>query len=71
MSVKGWNFKLLIVVGHGFKGGRRVRLPLSAPLISNGETIQSFQRFFNLVDTCSITWSFDEIVIPADTRGSF
>ena len=31
MSVKGWNFKLLIVVGHGFKGGRRVRLPSSAP----------------------------------------
>ena len=32
MSVKGWNFKLLIAVGHGFEGGRRVRLPSSAPL---------------------------------------
>lgn len=31
MSVKGWNFKLLIAVGHGFEGGRRVRLPSSAP----------------------------------------
>lgn len=31
MSVKGWNFKLLIAVGHGSKRGRRVRLPSSAP----------------------------------------
>ena len=31
MSVKGWNSKLLIVAEHDSKGGRRVRLPSSAP----------------------------------------
>ena len=47
MSVKGWNFKLLIVVGHGSKGGRRVRLPSSAPLKTLG--IPTIPRVFNLV----------------------
>lgn len=36
MSVKGWNFKLLIAVGHGSKRGRRVRLPSSAPFETLG-----------------------------------
>ena len=36
MSVKGWNFKLLIVAEHDSKGGRRVRLPSSAPFETLG-----------------------------------
>lgn len=46
MSVKGWNFKLLIVVGHGSKGGRRVRLPSSAPFETLG--IVGISRVFLL-----------------------
>lgn len=46
MSVKGWNFKLLIDVGHGSKGGRRVRLPSSAPFETLG--IVGISRVFLL-----------------------
>ena len=61
MSVKGWNFKLLIVAWHGFEGGRRVRLPSSAPfetlgiatiprvLLSLGNLRNATQRRFRTV----------------------
>lgn len=51
MSVKGWNFKLLIAVGHGFEGGRRVRLPSSAPFETLGIPAFSphFDRCHNLL----------------------
>lgn len=59
MSVKGWNFKLLIVAWHGFEGGRRVRLPSSAPSVSMARLqISSVVVFSCFADTCSITWFF-------------
>ena len=56
MSVKGWNFKLLIAVGHGSKRGRRVRLPSSAPYASTLR-LQNLiiPMILNFVGTCSIT----------------
>lgn len=59
MSVKGWNFKLLIAVGHGSKRGRRVRLPSSAPC--EPFEVNNFKGFF---------FSFPPDALPASLVSS-